>query len=178
LDKTHKRSYECKLIHWRELRVFTIKIIFAFCIWAITGMLLYNNRKTKARFGSNLFQGKVKTKSNVKFLMGVVLVLVAISDILGVVKSGFNDGTVFSIALGLYICCLIYMEHNNFIISRSGVMYNQLAVSWDCVESYEWDDNNLKIVLRIPSRLTHGVVLVDGKQKKDIDRLLKKYMKN
>jgi len=157
--------------------MFTLKIIFSFGIVAMAGMLLYNNKKTKARFGTNMFQGKVKTKSNVKLLFVGVLALVAISDVIGAVEAGFNDGTILGIGVTFYICCFIYMEHNNFIISRSGVMYNQLAVSWSKVESYEWDDNKLKIVLRIPSKLTHGVVTVDNRQKKEIDRLLKKYIK-
>ncbi|MCM1989179.1 DUF5673 domain-containing protein [Oceanirhabdus seepicola] len=157
--------------------MFTIKIIFSIGMVVIAGILLYNNKKTKARLGTNMYQGKVKTKSTVKLLFGVVLALVALTAIIGAVKSGLNDGTVFSMSLCFYICCLLYMEHNNFIISRSGIMYNNLAVSWEHVESYEWNDNKLNIVLRIPSRLTHGVVTVENKQKKEIDRLLKKYMK-
>ena len=157
--------------------MFTLKIIVSFVIMAMAGCFLYNNKKTKDSLGTNMFQGKVKTKSNVKVMFGVVLAIVVLTAILGAVKSGFNDVTIFSIVLSLYICCLIYMEHNNFIISRTGVMYNNFAVSWDSFESYEWDDNKLKINLRIPSRLTHGVVTVDNKQKKEIDRVLKKYIK-
>ncbi len=157
--------------------MFTFKIIFSFILVAIAAMVVYNNKKTKARVGTNMIQGKVKTKSNVKLLFGAVLAIVVISAIIGAVKSGLNDGTVLSIGVIFYICCFIYIEHNNFIISRSGVMYNQLAVNWDSVESFEWEDNQYKIMLRTPSKVVHGVITVDNKQKKDIDRILKKHIK-
>ncbi|WBW96525.1 DUF5673 domain-containing protein [Oceanirhabdus sp. W0125-5] len=157
--------------------MFTLKVIFSISIVLIAGVLLYSNKKTKVKLGTNMFQGKVKTKSSIKLLLLAVLALVALSGVLGAVKSGINDGTLFSIGVCFYICCLLYMEHNNFIISRSGVMYNNITVSWDSVDSYEWNDNKLKIVFRVPNRLTHGVVTVDNNQKREIDRILKKYMK-